>query len=186
MSFNSDGLLDIDEVLRIAELSINPEMGMDMFMVVESGGAPVEGESTRAFGDGKPHMDIQGYFMFALQVQQGSDKKYKASLAPLVVVRQSDAATASLYSLLNNGKLDVKATVQVYRAGGNAKSTQAEPVIEIIASDARIYCISSYTSTRLKQPCDIVVFAHRKLEIKTAPQQASGLRGAVRTCAMTS
>ena len=54
MSFNSDGLLDIDEVLRIAELSINPEMGMDMFMVVESGGAPVEGESTRAFGDGKP------------------------------------------------------------------------------------------------------------------------------------
>ena len=59
-------------------------------------------------------------------------------------------------------------------------------MIEIIASDARIYGISSYTSQQLKQPCDIVVFAHRKLEIKTAPQKASGLRGAVRTCAMTS
>jgi type VI secretion system secreted protein Hcp len=186
MSFNTDGLLDIDEVLRIAELSINTKMGMDMFMVVESGGAPVEGESSRAFGDGKPHMDIQGYFMFAHQVQQGNDVKFKASVSALVVVRHSDAATASLYSLLNNGKTDVKATVQAYRSGGNAKSTQAEPVIEIIASEARIYGISSYTSQQLSQPCDVVVFAHRKLEIKTASQQASGLRGPVRTCAMTS
>lgn len=186
MSFNTDGLLDIDEVLRIAELSINSKMGMDMFMVVESGGAPVEGESSRAFGDGKPHMDIQGYFMFAHQVQQGNDVKFKASVSALVVVRHSDAATASLYSLLNNGKTDVKATVQAYRSGGNAKSTQAEPVIEIIASEARIYGISSYTSQQLSQPCDVVVFAHRKLEIKTASQQASGLRGPVRTCAMTS
>lgn len=186
MSFNTDGLLDIDEVLRIAELSINTKMGMDMFMVVESGGAPVEGESSRTFGDGKPHMDIQGYFMFAHQVQQGNDVKFKASVSALVVVRHSDAATASLYSLLNNGKTDVKATVQAYRSGGNAKSTQAEPVIEIIASEARIYGISSYTSQQLSQPCDVVVFAHRKLEIKTASQQASGLRGPVRTCAMTS
>lgn len=186
MSFNSDGLLDIDEVLRIAELSISSQTGIDMFMVVESGGAPVEGESARAFSDGKPHMDIQGYFIFANQVQQGSDKKYKANSSPLVVVRQSDAATASLYSLLNNGKTDVKATVQVYRAGGNAKSTQSQPTIEIVASEARIYCIATYTSKQLAQPCDIVVFAHRKLEVKTAPQQTTGIRGAVRTCTMTS
>ena len=148
--------------------------------------APVEGESTRNYHDGKPHLNLLGYWVYTKQVQQGANQRYKAASSSLIVVRQADAATGSLYSLLNNGKLDVKATVQVYRAGGNAQSTQAEPVIEIIASDARIYCISSYTSKRLRQPCDIVVFAHRKLEIKTAPQQASGLRGAVRTCAMTS
>ena len=187
MSFDHDGFLDPDEVLRLDELALtNLNTGMDLGLVVESGGAPVEGESTRAYHDGKPHLNLLGYWVYTKQVQQGSNQKYKAASSSLIVLRHADAATGSLYSLLNNGKLDVKATVQVYRAGGNAQSTQAEPVIEIIASDARIYCISSYTSKRLRQPCDIVVFAHRKLEIKTAPQKASGLRGAVRTCAMTS
>ena len=185
MSFNTDGLLDIDEVLRIAELAICPKTGSDMFMVVEAGGAPVEGECPRAFADGKPHLEVYGYWNFTRQVQQGTDKKYKASGTPLIVVRPSDVATASLYSLLNNGRTDVKVTLQVFRAGGQNSSTELNPYLELIGSEARIYAMASYTSERLAMPCGVVVCAFRKLQINSAQQQTSGLRGAVRTCSMT-
>ena len=75
-------------------------------MVVESGGAPVEGESTRSYHDGKPHLNLLGYWVYTKQVQQGSNQKYKAASSSLIVLRHADAATGSLYSLLNNGKID--------------------------------------------------------------------------------
>ncbi|HEX5390608.1 MAG TPA: type VI secretion system tube protein Hcp [Burkholderiaceae bacterium] len=186
MSFDHDGFLDPDEVLRLDELALtNMADGMDLAMVVESGGAPVEGESTRSYHDGKPHLNLLGYWVYTKQVQQGSNQKYKAASTGLYVLRHADAATGSLYSLLNNGKIDVKATVQVFRSGGQQSASAILPVIEIVASDGRVANIVSYTSPRTHQACELISFAFRKLEIKSAPQQTSGQRGAVRTCTMT-
>lgn len=186
MSFDHDGYLDPDEVLRIDELAITNQItGMDMGLVVESGGAPVEGESTRSYHDGKPHLNLLGYWVYTKQVQQGSNQRYKAASSSLIVLRQADAATGSLYSLLNNGKLDVKATVQVFRSGGQPSASDILPVLEIIASEARVGNIVSYTSPRTQQACEAIFFNFRKLEVKSAPQQTTGQRGAVRTCAMT-
>ena len=67
MSFDHDGFLDPDEVLRLDELALtNLNTGMDLGLVVESGGAPVEGESTRAYHDGKPHLNLLGWASMAL------------------------------------------------------------------------------------------------------------------------
>jgi len=185
MSFDHDGFLDPDEVLRLDEIACLSQNNMDLSLVVESGGAPVEGEITRQYHDGKPHLNLLGYWIYTKQVQQGSNQRYKAASTGLYVVRQADVATGSLYSLLNNGRVDVKATIQVFRAGGQTRASDILPMLEIIASDARIASMVSYTSPRTQQACELLSFSFRALEIKSAQQQTSGQRGAVRTCSMT-
>lgn len=186
MSFNHDGWLDPDEALRFDEMALtSANTGMDLALVVESGGSPVEGESTRQYHDGKPHLNLLGYWIYTKQVQQGSAQRYRSAFTALYVVRHADAATGSLYSLHNNGRIDIKATVQVFRTSGEQSASAILPVLEIIASEARISSIVSYTSPRTQQACELITFAFRSVEFKSAPQQTTGQRGAVRTCTMT-
>ena len=185
MSFNNDSIVDPEELLSLDAMALNQQGGLDLFLVVEAGGAATDGEVARTFHDGKPHLGLLGYWVATLQVQQGAHQRYRGASIALNLLRVSDAATGSLFSLLNNGRTDLTVTVQVFRSGGQTASTQLLPVIELICSDARIKQIALYTSPSAQQPCEHLVVSFRALEVKTAQQLANGQRGPVRSCTMT-
>ena len=74
--------------------------------------------------------------------------------------------------------------VSVFKAGGDSSKDQ-QPTLELVLEGARITTHCMLTGGTPRRPCEIIYFMPRKLELKSAPQQQSGLRGAVRTCALT-
>jgi len=54
-----------------------------------------------------------------------------------------------------------------------------------VFTEARVHTQSLLTGGNPKRPCEIVYFNFRKIEIRSAPQLDTGLRGAVRTCVLT-
>lgn len=183
MSWRLDGTLDPDEALRLLD-HMSGDSGNDFLMLIESKGNAVEGESKRAFEDGKQRMHIAGYsYLAEVQTPPGSSKG-QIRLSSLIVVRECDAATASIASLLKNQENDLKVQVSVFKAGGDSSKEQ-QPTLELALEGARITTHCLLTGGDPRRPCEIIYFMPRKLELKSAPQQESGLRGAVRTCTMT-
>lgn len=183
MSWTFDGQLNPDEALRLLDY-LSGESGNDFSMMIESKGSPIEGESVRMYEDGKQRMDIGGYSYKADVVIPPGSSKGKMRNHPFIVVRDSDAATASIASLLKGQDSDLKVTVSVFKAGGDS-SKDLQPHLEFVLEGARVHCHAIVTGGKPKRPCDIVFFSYTKLEIRSAPQQKTGARGAVRTCTFT-
>jgi hypothetical protein len=183
MSWTFDGTLDPDEALRLLD-HMSGESGNDFLMLIESKGTAVEGESKRAFEDGKQRMHIAGYsYLSEVRTPPGSSKG-RISLSALIVVRECDAATATIASLLKNQEADLKVQLSIFKAGGDSSKEQ-QPTLEFLLEGARITTHCMLTGGNPRRPCEIIYFQPRKLELKSAPQQDSGLRGAVRTCTLT-
>jgi hypothetical protein len=183
MSWTYDGSLDPDEALRLLD-HMSGESGNDFLMLIESKGAAVEGESKRSFEDGKQRMHIAGYSYLSEVVTPPGASKGKIRLSALIVVRECDAATASIASLLKNQEADLKVQLSVFKASGDSSKEQ-QPTLEFLLENARITTHCILTGGKPRRPCEIIYFMPRKVEIKSAPQQESGLRGAVRTCTLT-
>jgi len=182
MSFNSDGVLDQDEALRLLELAAaGDDAGRDVLLTVESKGSVIEGESDRRFEDGKQRMAVAGYFLNSLVDTPPGSAKGRVVNGGLTLVRYSDAATASLASLLKSQADDLKVTLSVFKAGGD-DSKDEQPTLELTLKDARVAVHCLLSGGRLGRPCEVVCFVYRSLTVASAPQRRTGQRGAVRTC----
>ncbi|MDM0044953.1 type VI secretion system tube protein Hcp [Variovorax dokdonensis] len=183
MSWKLDGTLDPDEALRLLD-HMSGESGNDFLMLIESKGSPVEGDSKRKFEDGKQRMRIAGYsYLSEIRRPPGSTKG-QVAMSAMIVVRECDAATATIASLLKNQESDLKVQISIFKAGGDSSSEQ-QPMLEFMLEEARIDTQAILTGGNPRRPCEIIYFMPRKMEIRSAPQQQTGLRGAVRTCMLT-
>ncbi|VWX55986.1 conserved hypothetical protein [Burkholderiales bacterium 8X] len=180
MSWTVDGMLDPDEALRLLD-HLSNESGNDFAMSIESKGTAIEGEMTRSFEDGKQRMRVAGYQYSAEVVNPPGSTKGKVRNKSFIVVRDCDAATASLASLMKNQDSDIKLQLSVFKAGGDS-SPDMQPTLEFVLDEARIDAHCILTGGRPKRPCEIIFFGYRKIEIRSAPQKSSGQRGAVRSC----
>jgi len=180
MSWTMDGTLDPDEALRLLD-HMSGETRNDFVMMIENKGAAVEGESERLYEDGKQRMDVAGYAYLAEVATPPGSSKGRVRNAPLIVIRVCDAATASIASLMKNQDSDIKVQLSVFKAGGDT-SKDMQPTLEFLLEGARVDTHSILTGGTPRQACEIIYFHYRKIEIRSAPQKASGQRGAVRSC----
>lgn len=183
MSFNNDGLMDPDEALRTLDL-LSSESGSDFHMMIENKGTKLSGESKRLFDGGMEMLDIGGYFYESDVLSTPGSSKGQVRALPFMVVRDCDAATASIASLMNSQDNQLIVNVLVFKAGGDT-GQDMQPFLEIELRGARIGKHAILTGGRPKRPCEIILFQYREIEIKTAPQLLSGLRGAVRAAKLT-
>lgn len=181
MSFNNDGALDQDEALRLLDLASREDTGRDVVLRIESKGVVYEGENERQFEDGKQRMAVLGYFIANRVETPPGTSKGRVVTGSLTLVRASDAATASLASLLQSQANDLKVTLQVFRAGGD-DSKDAQPMLQLDLQEARVQVHCLLSGGHLGRPAEVLAFTYRSLTISSAPQAKSGLRGAVRTC----
>lgn len=180
MSWTLDGTLDPDEALRLLD-HLSGEASNDFAMLIENKGAVVEGESDRAYEDGKQRLEIAGYSYLAEVVAPPGSTKGVVRNSGFIVVRFCDAATASIASLLKNQDSEIKITISAFKAGGDT-SKDLQPMLEFVLEGARISIHSILTGGRPVRPCEILYLKYRKIEIRSAPQKSSGQRGAVRSC----
>jgi hypothetical protein len=184
MPFDDDAFNNSAEGLRLLDLAIATTAGQDLVLLVENNGTPVEGESVRPFEDGKKRMDALGYMLTGGTRQRTDATGFNLLTSDLAVVRQCDAATASLWNLFKNqNAANLKVQLSVFKSGGD-DAPDAQPTLEIVLEQARIAALSTLTSSRVAVPCELLFFSFSHLEIRSAPQLASGQRGAVRTCSI--
>lgn len=179
MSFNQDQVLDADEALRIIDM-LAGESGTDYHMMIDNKGKKIVGESQRVFGDVMEMMDIGGYYYNAKVTAAPGSTKGVVKVSPLIVVRDADAATASIAGLLNNQDQDLVVNILVFKASGDG-SNDLQPFFQIELRGARVAFHAVITGGVPKRPCEIIAFQQREAEIRSAPQLNTGLRGAVRT-----
>lgn len=184
MSFEPIGL-DLNEALRTLDLVRSDNNPLDIVMQVKGARVgQIEGESDRVFEDGKPRMEVTGYYFAALSpTDQGTGQSTgKRRYSSLRVVRQTDAATASMLSMFaTNDNITVE--LATYKAGGDALTKNTQPILRINLKAARIRTYTLLGGGAVGGAVEIVEFTFRELEINSAPQQGSGKRGAVRTFA---
>lgn len=182
MSFNNDGLMDPDEAMRTLDL-LSYESGADFHMSIENKGKKLQGEIDRVFGADIEMLEIGGYYYVADVIAAPGSTKGVLRIHPFLVVRDCDAATASIASMLSSQDADLIVNILVFKAGGDS-AKDLQPFFQIELTGARIARHAIVTGGRPKRPCEIIQFRYRAAEIKSAPQQQSGLRGAVRTARM--
>ncbi len=124
--------------------------------------------------------DVLGYAVQTARRNISGAIGAAAVSSSLTIVRRSDAATATLASLLstNNNKLTL--TLSIYRAGGDT-SRNTDPMIQFLYEGARIAEMLMLTGGATGMPCEVIRFSFRQLTIESAPQTGTGARGAVRT-----
>ena len=93
---------------------------------------------------------------------------------PLFVMRRCDAATASIMSVLaSNEGMTVKLSVF-------ESNTEKQSVWELSLKKARLLQHMTYTGGVIGGAQEVVALAAMEFELQTAPQQSTGIRGAVR------
>ncbi|RZL96397.1 MAG: hypothetical protein EOP82_00805 [Variovorax sp.] len=183
MSWTKDGTLDPDEALRLLD-AVSGESGNDFVMLIENKGTVVEGESERGHEDGKQRMDIAGYLYLAEVRTPPGSTKGAIRHAELIVIRDCDAATASIASLMKNQDSEIKVQLSVFKASGDT-AADLQPTLEFLLEGARVDAQCILTGGTPRRPCEIIFFQYRKIEIRSAPQMITGLRGAVRSCMLS-
>jgi hypothetical protein len=175
-------ILSPDAVLRLIDLACAASSGQDLALMLENKGAAIEGECARDFEDGKKRLDVLGYLLTASAQLAPGTNAVKLSTSDLIVVRQCDAASASIASLLKSQTEGLKVVLSTFKAGGDP-SEDAQPTLELAIDKGRVEHFSILTCGSLGGvPCEVIGFAHQGLEIRSAPQTKTGQRGAVRTC----
>lgn len=174
------GRLNTEGALRMLDLALASAGTNDMAMSIENNGAPVEGESPRQYSDGKHRLDVLGYILHAMRDPSGGTNA-QLLMSHLHIVRRSDAATASIASLMRLDVRRLRLTLSIYRAGGDP-GREAEPMVQYIFNGARVAEIALLTGGATGVPCEIVRFAFRTLRIESASQTRTGARSAVRSC----
>jgi type VI protein secretion system component Hcp len=186
MSFNQDGILDIDEGLRALQL-VSTSEGEDVVMEITNKGTVVEGESLRQYegsNAGKGLLGVAGYHFF-VRSHAEKGKKGVSRLLALSVIRKCDAATASLLSLLNSGSEEIKVKLSVFKASGDSAKS-AQPTLQFVLEEASIIGMAILTSDALQGPHELITLDYASIQIDSAPQTKTGQRGAVRTCTFVS
>jgi type VI protein secretion system component Hcp len=176
-------VMDIDEALRTLELVGTKSGQIDLVMQVKTQRAgDIEGESSRKYKDGKPRHDVLGYYFAAGSPSDAGSgqatgrRRYSA----LRIVRNSDAATASLMSAFaTNDNLAVD--LSSYKAGGD-NSADAQPIFRILLKNARVKTFTLIAGGALPNTgaMEIIELNFRTVTIESAPQQKTGDRGGVR------
>jgi type VI secretion system secreted protein Hcp len=173
-------VMDFQEALRTLEI-VGSGSGLDMVMQIKTDrGGDVEGESTRVFSDGKPRHDVLGYYLAAGSASDTGNLQ-RRTYSALRVVRNSDAATASLMSAFStNDNLTVE--LSSYKAGGDA-AADSQPTFKIKLGKAKVKTYTLMAGGALPNAgcVEIIELLFRTLDIESAPQTKVGQRGAVRT-----
>jgi hypothetical protein len=176
MSFNGDGVLDAEEMASLIRMASND--GRDIGMVVKNNGADIVPESLRSYFDGAARLDVMGYHF--VWYSNLSDSKGKPNAGPLIVVRRSDAASASLMALLQQSSDSLLVVLSAFKASGDKNSQDMLPTFEYEIREARLSHVGFQTDPTFG-PCEVLIFSARTFELRTAPQLQTGIRGAVRT-----
>ena len=175
--------LDVNEALRTLDLARSDSNPLDIVMQVKGERlGQIEGESDRVFEDSKPRMDVTGYYFAALSpTDQGTGQATgKRRYSSLRVVRPTDSATASMLSMFATND-NITVDLSTFKAGGDALSKDAQPILKIGLKQARIRTYTLLGGGAVGGAVEIVEFTFREIEITSSPQQTSGKRGAVRT-----
>ena len=178
-------MLNIEKLNELAHIAIVGGKGVDQVMLLENAGAPVAGESVRPYPDGKPRLDILGWSWGQTVAAIGAGADGSRHYTPLYVVRQADAACGSIASLVYNRTRQVSATIENYRAGGDTSSPVTQSMFEFKVEEAQVteqYFLTHPASGWL---LEMLVFSYRKATVRSASQQRTGARGAVRECTIT-
>jgi len=179
-------LYSIDNLLQLTRLAHTHRMGADLVMAMENSGTPVTGDNVRRYPDGKPRLDMVGLSWGLTSASVGGAAQGPRSYAPLTVVREADSASAIFTQLANTRAANLRASIGKYLAGGDASVTaDTLPMFELKIDEAQITAQYFITAPGDVMLYEILVFSYRKLEIKTAPQQGTGSRGATRECQIT-
>ena len=136
MAFLDDGSWSPEDARQFYELIGTGSSETDLVMLIENKGAPVEGELERSFDDGKARLNIGGYY-WSVQVPESSSQN---QVVPnnLIVARRSDAATATIASLLRAQEKDLKIMISAFKSGGDERSPDAQSTFEMVLENARI------------------------------------------------
>lgn len=166
------------DALRVLD-SLEYDEQVDIVMFIKSASNPVIGEESRTF-DGAAGLFITSYFFQSYALEAAG----LVSPQPLVVIRQSDAATATLASLHYKQSQDLVVSIEVYRAGG--LDVIADPFFKISFEGGRISSHQLFMGGRpIRRPHEILTIDFVTGRVETAPQLVSGLRGALRTAAFS-
>ncbi len=183
MAFIDDGSWSPEDARQFYELVGAGSADTDLVMMIESKGAPVEGELERSFEDGKARLNIGGYY-WSVQVPESSAQN---QVVPnnLIVARRSDAATATLASLLRAQEKDLKVVISAFKSGGDQRAPDAQSTFEMVLENARICRLVLNSGGNWGVPSELISISYRTVKIKSAPQKTTGARGAVRECQFT-
>lgn len=184
VTYDTRGQLGPDECLRILQL-IPATAGTDFVMAVSSrnGGNVVEGESARLW-EGRAQLDIEGYYNSVSYITDTGGPAAGLTSSSLIVVRRCDKATASLGSILASRNDQVTVRISTYRATGEG-FTARESALQLEFTNAMITQQALFTGSADGRPMEILTFAYREFELRSAPQSATGAIGPVNTCQFT-
>jgi type VI protein secretion system component Hcp len=181
---NNVTFLELDEALRSMDLVSRQNGEMDVWMQLNTKrSGDVTGESVRSFSDGKPRVEVLGYYMsVGTSSDAGSDRSSgRRRYSAVRVIRNCDAATSTLLSGLK-GDDDLTVKLESYRAGGDT-SQKMLPKFSILLENARLrtYTVLNGGAMPNSGAVEILEFSFRNIMVDSSPQTATGQRGAMRT-----
>ena len=177
-------VMELDDALKTLALVGRGNSHLDTVMQVKTQRAgEIEGESTRRFQDGKPRIDLLGYYFAGgtptdVGTGQATGRRRYAAVR---IVRSSDAGSASLLSAFaTNDKVTVR--LSSFKSGGQ-DTANTDPVFSMELKDARIKAFAILGGGALpgSGAMDVIEVVFRSISMESAPQAHSGQRGAVRT-----
>jgi hypothetical protein len=180
MSWDADTRVDWDEFGALLKIMSVANNGSDVMLVYSTKKGPVEGERA---GDYKYILPVLGY---AFKAQRQGQNGNKVSIYPtaLYVVRGVDAATASFLSAMKEVRPDngnENLSLFVHRSGTYIPGAANAPLIEINLTNAVISFCAIVTPSTSPVPLEFLAVTYSAIEISTAPQLESGIRGAIRS-----
>jgi hypothetical protein len=180
MTWNSDGVVDWDELHSLSETLPQLETSMDVGLWVDTGGQRITGDGADEFAD-KYCLSAYGYSFKNQYVTIDRDIRK----SPLIVARYVDAATASLSSFLNSAgaaRSNARVILKCFKAGSHVQGGEATASMELELTGARLILQAITCSSPTGMPAEILGFTYATMMLSTRSQLTSGINGATRSC----